>query len=290
MISDHVKTSSIGLGSTGIGVEEVQRIVFVDGHFGPLTQSAVERWQRAHGLEPTGIVDAVTAAAMDGSPTPSVLPTPTEPWTIIDTNSNATEKAAAIKAAGITTVIRYINPLSATSWKAIKKAEALALAKAGLTIGLVCEGWGGSDNFSHSDITAATGARDGAFCAHYAESEVGAPSGAVIYAAIDNDTTEDQITTLVLPYMREFKRTLGGKCRLGIYGSGAACAAALDDGCSDLAWLSNARGWAGYSQFKESGRWSLLQLKEQNWMGLSIDPDQANPNKTDIGDFTPVFS
>jgi peptidoglycan hydrolase-like protein with peptidoglycan-binding domain len=290
MIVDYVKSAPLGIGSSGKGVEELQRILFVDGQFGPLTRSAVKKWQEKHGLPGTGIVDMVTAAAMDGAPAPSTLPEPAKKWTVIDTNSNTTAMANAIKAAGIVTVIRYINPLSATSWKAIKTEEARTLAEAGLRVGLVCEGWGGSDNFSHNDITAATGARDGAFCAHYAGAVVGAPRRAGIYAAIDNDTNQNQIETLVLPYMRAFKAALGDKYRAGIYGPGSACAAALDGGCATLAWLANARKWSGRVEFKNSKRWSLLQHEESNWMGLSIDPDEINPTNTDFGDFVPFSS
>ncbi len=46
----------------------------VDGIFGPSTRAAVEQFQRQHGLSPTGIVDAATAAALATSP-----PTAQEP-------------------------------------------------------------------------------------------------------------------------------------------------------------------------------------------------------------------
>lgn len=57
-------------GSMGQDVEEVQKTLglvgdSVDGNFGPLTEAAVRRFQRDHGLVPDGIVGPKTWAALD---------------------------------------------------------------------------------------------------------------------------------------------------------------------------------------------------------------------------------
>jgi peptidoglycan hydrolase-like protein with peptidoglycan-binding domain len=46
----------------GIAVPDAER---QQGHFGPGTRDAVTRFQTAHGLPATGIVDAATVAAID---------------------------------------------------------------------------------------------------------------------------------------------------------------------------------------------------------------------------------
>ncbi len=53
-------------GSLGDAVAQVQRRLGVvdDGIFGPITERAVRRFQAAHGLAPSGVVDAVTWAAI----------------------------------------------------------------------------------------------------------------------------------------------------------------------------------------------------------------------------------
>jgi hypothetical protein len=204
---------------------------------------------------------------------------------IIDTNNDVTAHLAALEADGISCVIRYISTYTAGE-KCVKPAEARAIAAAGLKLGLVFEVWGGSDNFTHGDINAASGARDGAFAADWA-ARVGAPAGTIIWLAVDNDASPAQIDKLIIPYFRAAKAALAPRWRAGIYGCGAACAAALDAGAADAAWLSNAMGWSGSRAFAASRRWRLLQHPEATLHGLSVDYDEAAGN--DYGAFVPFL-
>lgn len=54
----------IQVGSRGEDVREIQRIVHVDGIYGPATKLAVQRFQRLHGLDDDGIVGPVTWAKL----------------------------------------------------------------------------------------------------------------------------------------------------------------------------------------------------------------------------------
>lgn len=146
------------------------------------------------------------------------------------------------------------------------------------------EEWGGSNNFSHEDINAASGTQHGLFAKSWA-ANVGAPDGTIIWFAIDNDVSQDQFGRLVRPYFTSVKATLGGKYRTGIYGCGFACEQCLDSDLADAAWLSNAMGWNGSKNFPATNRWHLLQGRDTHLCGLDVDPNDANEN--DYGAFVP---
>ncbi len=207
---------------------------------------------------------------------------------IMDTNRDVSAHVPALKAAGVGTVIRYLNPLAPAGEKCIKPAEARAIAAAGLRLALVCEGWG---DFAHGAISAGAGARDGEWCAHYAPT-VGAPFGvgddgnaACIYYAVDVDADAGQIQKQVLPYFRAARPpTVAAGFRVGVYGSGAVCANVLAAGLAELAWLSCSLGWSGSRAFLAAGRWALRQHVPQLIGGLDCDPNEASG---DCGDFIP---
>lgn len=202
---------------------------------------------------------------------------------IIDTNNVTTSKLAQLKQMGVETIIRYITT-NTVGEKCVKPEEARAMAIADIKLGLVFEVWGGSDNFRHNDINADTGRSHGQFAASWAP-RVGAPSGTIIWFAIDNDASPAQIARLVLPYFRSVREAMGGAFRVGIYGPGDACRAVVEDGAADAAWLSNAMGWSGSRAYRDSRKWTLLQHLETNLLGLSIDPNEANGD--DYGQFVP---
>lgn len=197
---------------------------------------------------------------------------------ILDTNHDTTRKLDSLKAAGVKTLIRYI----ASGDKSITPSEARAIASAGVRLALVYEAWGDTHGEISADLGAAH-ARDTLARAPL----LGAPSGCAVYFAIDNDESPNSLRNRILPYFRAIKSTLNGKYRVGVYGPGTVCAAALDAGVVDLAWLANATGWSGYASFKVSQRWSILQHLPQNIAGLDTDPDEINPARPDIGDFVP---
>lgn len=207
---------------------------------------------------------------------------------ILDTNHDTMRHLEALRNTLGTggTIIRYINPLGPMGEKTVKPAEARAISAAGLRLGLVCEGWGGAENFKHGDINAETGMRDGGFCANYAAT-LGAPPSAAIYFAVDTDCSPGQIRDLVLPYFAAVKKAVAGRFRIGVYGCGAVCDAVLVAWHAELAWLTNAMGWNGSRAFRDSKRWNILQHLPQNIAGIDTDPDEINPAHPNIGDFVP---
>lgn len=207
--------------------------------------------------------------------------------TIIDTNHDTTHKLQGFKDAGTHTIIRYINPIGVSGEKTIKIAEAKAIAAAGLRLGLVCEGWGGTQG---KGIDRPSGDRDGAFCRDYAWT-IGAPDGAAVYFAVDVDASASYIVNNVLPYFQEVAKDFqSSKYRVGVYGCGAVCKAVKNAGFAQLTWLSNAMGWNGSRDYKALGQWNILQHLPALIAGLDTDPNEGNPLLPDIGDFVPFGS
>lgn len=205
--------------------------------------------------------------------------------TIIDTAEVTTGKLAALKAAGVQTIIRYLTTASGSD-KLVREPEARAIAAHDMNLALVFENWGGSGrrSFEHDDIHESTGTNHGVFVRTYAPA-VGAPEGTLIWFAIDTDVQPREFERLVVPYLIAAKQALGGRYRLGLYSNGMACRLALDRGLVDGAWLAQSKGWLGYNSFKDSGRWTLLQGPETAWLGLDMDPNV--PNLPDHGQFAP---
>lgn len=200
---------------------------------------------------------------------------------IIDTNENTTAKLSALKAAGMKCVIRYIG---STSSKEILVPEAKAISEAGLSLALVYEAYGDTKG----ELTGALGTAHATFCLQRAPL-LGAPDYAAIYFAVDNDDSAAAVATRVTTYFTAIKAAIGGKYRIGVYGSGRTCAAMLDVGLAELAWLAQSKGWAGYSDFLASNRWSLAQRMPQTILGLDTDPDDFNPARPDFGSFVPFL-
>lgn len=201
---------------------------------------------------------------------------------VVDTNHDVTPHLLALKAAGVRTVIRYINPGNVSEEKTVKEPEARAIAAAGLRLGLVCEGWG---DFAHNAISYAKGAKDGAFCASYAV-KLGAPRGAIVWFAVDTDASSAEIKNLVLPYFAAIRAAMQGLFRVGVYGSGAVCSAVMTAGSADASWLSCSLGWSGSQLYLIDNRWSLRQHTPQTIAGIDTDPNDTH-NTEDIGDFVP---
>lgn len=61
--------ATIAQGAVGPAVATIQERMrtIADGEFGPLTTTAVKKWQRRHEVDPTGVVDAATWAALPAS-------------------------------------------------------------------------------------------------------------------------------------------------------------------------------------------------------------------------------
>lgn len=198
---------------------------------------------------------------------------------IIDTADDPTPKLAALKASGVRTIFGYLSSINPAGGKCWTPARMRALAAAGLRAGLVHEGWGAVGG---GGISAKDGARDGRYC-RVAAIALGAPRGACVYFACDWDFSPAQIQASVIPYFKAIRAEFAdGFYRVGVYGSGAVCAAVIGAGFADMSWQAQSRGWLGYSAWLAKA--NMRQGPETKIAGLDIDTDTA---QGDIGDFAP---
>ncbi len=207
---------------------------------------------------------------------------------IIDTNRNVAAWAGEIRAAGVGTVIRYYCQNQS---KRLRPAEALALAKAGLSVAVVYEDRAGQHDPGGAieDFTAARGTADAARAAEQAEA-IAQPKGSPIYFAVDWDFVKPAELHAIQDYFAAAKAELAGRYRVGAYGSGLVTLALRQAGLADYIWLSLSTGWSGYQKALASGHVALIQKTEKVWpgAGFGYDENTVAPGFTDIGAFVPA--
>lgn len=203
---------------------------------------------------------------------------------IIDTPDNCTAQIPHLLADGVTTVIRYLTA-NTDSFKLMSPKEAQALAQAGIRLALVYEMGGGAPG--QPPLSAANGARDGVFSVKWAPT-VGAPKGACIFFAADNDFTKNQLDTEILPYFKAASDTLEGSgYEVGVYGSGLVCQSVVASGFATKAWLSGSMGWTNSRAYlaKKPPELVLIQQRmDTKLANMDVDTNQA---LGDFGDFLP---
>lgn len=164
--------------------------------------------------------------------------------------------AAWLQQSGINTVLRYIS--SGEQAKCIDADELQSFMENGITVGIIYELWGGSKGLPGS-IDAANGTADGGYALRTLRA-LRVPENVVVYFAVDTSVdTNDDINTYVIPYFQAAKQAMGGYYRIGAYGCGSTCAAALSAADCDKALLANATSWDGYNTFLASGRAAIVQ-------------------------------
>ncbi len=206
---------------------------------------------------------------------------------VIDTNHNVTRKLAALKVLGIETIIRYDNRLGPHGEKQVKSDEAQAIADAKMRLAIVYEGAGDKV----SQFSEGLGYLDAKYSRQRAP-ERGQPDGSAVYFAVDFDATAGQVESRIIPYFQGVKRAFeeeggGADLRVGVYGSGLVCRTVKETDLADLTWISCSMGWAESRAFLAAGDYTLRQHTPKTIAGLDTDPNDINPDVTDIGDFVP---
>ena len=182
----------------------------------------------------------------------------------IDVASSIANAAAAF-ASDFGFVIRYYshNPS-----KNLTESELQALLGAGLKVGVVWETLGNHAGY----FSTSQGATDSADALGMANA-LGQNKGSAIYFAVDFDATPSDIANLVTPYFKAVHSAFenaGMPYFVGVYGSGATCAALSAAGVVHHTWLAQSTGWSGYSTYQN---YDMKQGASITAHGFACDPD-----------------
>jgi hypothetical protein len=208
---------------------------------------------------------------------------------VMDCSSVTTTRLTCLKNAGVKTIIRYYARDTGNPAKVVKRAEAQAIAAAGLRLGVVQESRNGD---KPSGFSKDIGFADARHSRTYAHNEIGQPEGSAIYFGVDFDTSANQVNSLIIPYFRGVAEAFAEAnglptYQVGAYGSGRTLRALLGAGLTEFAWLAQSTGWAGHAVFLASGDWALNQRASTTLCMIGIDPDDINPARPEFGDFVP---
>ncbi|HWB48176.1 MAG TPA: glycoside hydrolase domain-containing protein, partial [Stellaceae bacterium] len=178
-------------------------------------------------------------------------------------------------------VARYYRD-PASRWPALSLSEAQRLSALGVKIVTVWE-WHSSDP---GYFTYATGYNDALSAVRQAKA-VGQPPGSAIYFAVDFNARGSAMLA-VDQYFRGINAGLAAagrgrpEYRVGVYGSGAVCAAVRGSGLAQYAWLSGSTAWDGTAGYND---WNIRQAAQgARFANLSFSHD-ANEARSDYGGF-----
>lgn len=220
------------------------------------------------------VVSALFLSACQGSPlTMASLGTSpiSGPARGIDLPIDASDVLNELKGGRIDFVARYYRKPE-SRWPTLTAAEAQRLSGLGLKLVTVWE----SHSHNPAYFSYASGYND-ALSAYKQARNVGQPAGSAIYFAVDFDARADHMPEVD----RYFRGVAAGmhaasagarEYKIGVYGSGAVCAAVRRAGLAQYAWLSNSTAWAGYAAYST---WNIRQGGRLASLSFNHDANEA---------------
>ncbi|WP_311267803.1 TIGR02594 family protein [Sphingobium sp. WCS2017Hpa-17] len=207
---------------------------------------------------------------------------------IIDSPYPLGDHAARLFQEGVRTVVRYYNNKNSSTFpsKCLTPAEYGKLTAAGLRVAVVFQQRGGAGGFL-DDFSAGKGTRD-ANRAMTLAATIGQPAGSAIYFGVDHDFFRNSELDQIDRYFAEVNAALGGRFRVGVYGSGAVCSRLKSTGHATLFWLPASLGWSGSKAFLASQQWTLFQKFQElqsSFGRFDYDGNIFNPAFEDFGEF-----
>lgn len=245
----------------------------------------------ANDLTRRALLGAATLSPLAGcatTATPAPTPLSAGPYfnanpKVIDASSDVRPHLAALKAAGVWTVIRYYarEAQDFLPEKRLKPEEASDLIAAGFSIGVVYQYF----NNVRENISAARGLLDAEFAVEHAAVAQKQPKGSAIYFGVDGDWSDAAARADIAGYFESVRRAFAGTgYRIGAYGSGATLAFLESEGLADMTWLAYPQGWSGAASYFNANGWRLFQSALETRIGaLAIDANIVNPRFADFG-------
>lgn len=202
---------------------------------------------------------------------------------VVDASSDVRPHLAALKAAGVWTIIRYYarEAQEILPEKRLKPAEASEIIAAGFSIGVVYQYF----NNVRENIVAARGRQDAEYAVEHAAVAQKQPKGSAIYFGIDGDWTDAAARMGIAGYFQSVRDAFAGSgYKVGAYGSGATLAFLENEGLADMTWLAYPQGWSGSASYFDARNWRLFQCALETRIGsLPIDANIVNPRFADFG-------
>jgi hypothetical protein len=193
----------------------------------------------------------------------------------IDASMDCTPYVNNLQALGVAFVARYYSNLERTRnpAKVLTPREAHNLCQAQFSLVVVWELLATAGYF-----TAQQGQADGDYAYRYANEMIGQPENSAIYFAVDFDATQAQFIQGVVPYFQGVAQSFDAASAnqpiysVGVYGSGAVCAALKQSGLARYTWLSQSTGWQGSQTYQD---WNIRQGPLVSHPPFQFDEDMA---------------
>ena len=157
--------------------------------------------------------------------------------------------------------------------KLVSKEEMDAMLSAGIQPILIFQ----HRNQKPTDFGTVNGKRDSKAATQLAI-ELGYPSGSIIFFAVDEDFRDPRELDRVMAYFDGVRRNMASEFRVGAYGSGRVLDALRDRRMIQASWLASSTKWEGYTRFRSSYRWSLLEGPVEELCGIEATVSRSQKN------------
>jgi hypothetical protein len=218
--------------------------------------------------------------------------------TVIDCSIYSTPFIPCLKDKGVTTVLRYYARAFQESvpQKILHPDEAVALSKAGISIGIVYQ-YNANTKAAFNKLQ---GKSDAEVARTYAAETIKQPAGSAIFFGVDYEVVHDpdhdtnhEIDNNIVPHFQgiaeEMAQANGQPAYdVGIYGAWNVCDRLFREGLVKYTWLSQSTGFGGKDRrdhYIKSKAWNLVQGMPRTDLCPGFEFDANDVNAPFFGQF-----